>query len=306
VDKEKWVELSLTVDGELAEAVADVLSRYISSGVVIENNIEYEKDHITIAPVSQTRVFGYIPVDINLNETKKLIEEGIWHLSQIVHIPSPMYKPIEDENWMEAWKENYHPISVGNKMLILPAWVDQDAKERIPVRINPGMAFGTGAHPTTQLCMEALEEFIIEGESIIDVGCGSGILSIAAVLLGAKNVLAVDIEPESIELTTQNGLLNDVKDKIEVGLGSVKEVLSGIFNLQQAPVIMVNILAPIIHKLFEDGLVDLVETDGYLLLSGILVSQKNDILASATFNNLSHVKTIRKGDWLGMTFKKLT
>ena len=304
VGKERWLELSLSVNGELAEAVADVISRYIKSGVVIENDVKYKGDQVTPMPDGLARVYGYIPVDSKLYETKQLIEEALWHLSQIEQIPQLNYRTIENENWMEAWKENYHPILVGKRMLILPAWIENHDKVRIPIKINPGMAFGTGTHPTTQLCIEALEEYVDQGQCIIDVGCGSGILSIAAVLLGSESVLAVDIENESIVLTRQNAALNGVKDKITVGLGSVKQVIEGQYEINCAPIVVANILAPIILKLFNDGLAALVEDNGFLILSGILSNQKEEILARARKEGLLDIKSMAMGDWLAMVFKK--
>ena len=302
--KEKWLELSLSVNGELAEAVADVISRYIESGVVIENDVKYKEDQFTPMPEGLAKVYGYIPIDSGLYETKQLIEEALWHLSQIEQIPQLNYKTIENENWMEAWKENYHPILVGKRMLILPAWIENYDKERIPIKINPGMAFGTGTHPTTRLCIEALEEYVSQGQCIIDVGCGSGILSIAAVLLGADNVLAVDIENESIILTKQNAALNGVKEKIIIGLGSVKQIITGQYGINHAPIVVVNILAPIILRLFDDGLADLVDDGGLLILSGILSSQKEEILARTRKESLACIKSMVMGDWVAMVCEK--
>ena len=302
--KEKWLELSLSVSGELAEAVADVILRYIESGVVVENDVKYKDDQVTPMSEGLARVYAYIPVDSKLYETKQLIEEALWHLSQIEQIPPLDYKTIEDKNWMEAWKDNYHPILVGKRMLILPAWIENFDKERIPIKINPGMAFGTGTHPTTQLCIEALEVYIDQNQRVIDIGCGSGILSIAAVLLGAVSALAVDIENESIDLTKQNAALNSVKDKITVGLGSVKQIMAGQYKIDRAPIVVANILAPIILKLFDDGLAELVEDGGFLILSGILAKQKEEILTRAGKEKLDYVKSMVMGDWLAMVFKK--
>ena len=134
---------------------------------------------------------------------------------------------------MAAWKKHYHPIPIGKRLLILPAWIDMDTgRGASPVRIDPSMAFGTGTHPTTQLCLELEETWVQPGEPVIDVGCGSGILSIAALKLGASRALAVDIDTAAIRSTRENGQANGVLEQIETGLGSVDEIRCGQFGLQ--------------------------------------------------------------------------
>ena len=162
-----WLEVSLIVDGELAEAVADVLRRYLPDGVVIESTA------VTAGPADENgqavgplRVCGYIPVDENLDDTRQKIEQGLWYLGRISPLPKPAFKQILEVNWMEAWKEHYHPIPIGRRLLILPAWIEPPGDERIPIRIDLGMAFGTGTHPTTQLCLALVEDYFTQLESV--------------------------------------------------------------------------------------------------------------------------------------------
>ena len=200
----RWLEVSLVVDGELAEALADLLSRYVEGGVVVESGIKFASIDDEGQAGGPVRVFGYIPVDDKLEVVRQKLENGLWHLGQIQPLPLPQYRPIEDQDWMTSWKKHYHPIAVGKKILILPAWIEQEETDRVVVRIDPSMAFGTGTHPTTQLCLEMVEEYCMPGIDVIDVGCGSGILSIAAIKLGAKKALAVDIDPLSVKATREN------------------------------------------------------------------------------------------------------
>ena len=186
------------MDGELAEALADLLSRYVEGGVVVESGVVFTSIEDEGTPGGPVRVFGYIPVDGQLENTRQKLETGLWYMNAIQPLPAPVYRPVEDQDWMSAWKKNYHPIMVGKKVLILPAWIDQDPGERIVVRIDPSMAFGTGTHPTTQLCLEMVEELCQPGMDVIDIGCGSGILSIAALKFGARKAVAVDIDPLSV------------------------------------------------------------------------------------------------------------
>ena len=160
-------------------------------------------------------------------------------------VPAPAYKQIADQNWMEAWKQYYKPILIGERLLILPAWMDSPEPSRIAIKIDPGMAFGTGTHPTTQLCLELMEKSFEErGKrkdsfffplSCIDVGCGSGILSIAALKLGATKVLGVDIDEESVKNSRENADTNGVGDELILGVGSVREILEGKFPFRKAP-----------------------------------------------------------------------
>jgi ribosomal protein L11 methyltransferase len=301
----RWLEVSLTVNGEVAEAVADLLARYVEGGVVVESEVKYNDAEDEGTPVGPVKVYGYLPVNEQIEENRRQLEESLWHLGQIQDLPELSYKPIEDQDWMSSWKEHYHPIPIGKKMMILPAWIEMPDPSRIAVKIDPSMAFGTGTHPTTQLCMEFVEQETRPGMNVIDVGCGSGILSIAAVKMGAKHALAVDIDPLSVKATLENGERNDVLASIETGQGSVVEVRSGQFSIKAAPLVLANILAPVIIRLFDAGLADLVETGGTLVLSGILDHQAEDVIAKAKEKGYSLVEKKQMLDWVAMSFREM-
>jgi ribosomal protein L11 methyltransferase len=299
----RWLEVSLVVDGELAEALADLLSRYVEGGVVVESGIKFASIDDEGQPGGPVRVFGYIPVNDKLEVTRQKLENGLWHLGQIQPLPLPQYRPIEDQDWMTSWKKHYHPIAVGKKILILPAWIEQEETDRVVVRIDPSMAFGTGTHPTTQLCLELVEEYCQPGIDVIDVGCGSGILSIAAIKLGAKKVLAVDIDPLSVKATRENSAANGVLKNIEIGEGSVQEILNNQFSIQKAPLVLANILAPVIIKLFSQGLRNLTFADGILVLSGILEEQEYDLLLAAYKYGFKLLLRKQMGDWVSLAMQ---
>jgi ribosomal protein L11 methyltransferase len=221
-------------------------------------------------------------------------------------LPVPSYKQIADQNWMEAWKQHYKPILIGERLLILPAWMETPDPNRIAIKIDPGMAFGTGTHPTTQLCLELMEKamFNVERSSIeyriIDVGCGSGILSIAALKLGASKALGVDIDSESIVNSRENAETNDVGDELILGVGSVQEILDGMFGFKKAPLLVANILAPVIIRLFETGLADLIEENGTVILSGILFEQEQGVVEVAQVHSLRLNERRQMGDWVAL------
>ena len=300
----RWLEVSLSVNGELAEAVAEVLDRYASNGVVYESGVTYNDEEDEGTPFGPVKVYAYLPVDEYLEEKRQRLSEALWHLGRIQPLPEAVYRTIEDEDWMAAWKVNYHPIPIGQRLLILPVWIAQEDHSRIAVRIDPSMAFGTGTHPSTQLCLEIVEKYVQPGHTVIDVGCGSGILSIAALKLGAQKALGVDIDSASIRSTRENGAANEVEDRLEVGLGSVDEVRQGQFNLNTASLVLANILAPTIIRLFAAGLAELVAPCGLIALSGILAEQGPSVRAAAEAKGLVFLEQKQSGDWIVLVLKK--
>jgi ribosomal protein L11 methyltransferase len=304
VDDVSWLEVKIVCDGEIAETVSEVLSRYVTQGVVTETDAKYDDAEEVLLETGEIRVFGYLINDKTVEEKRQKIEEALWHLNMIQPIPQPTYRVIKNQDWMQSWKQFYKPIKIGKKLLILPEWMDNSEKNRIAIRIDPSMAFGTGTHPTTQLCMRLLEELMPSGINVIDVGCGSGILSITAIKLGAKKALGVDLDYPSIVATKKNADLNQVSDKIEVGLASVTEIQEGKFSLMNAEMVVVNILAPIIKRLFKNGLSDLVKDGGTLILSGILEREANEIIETTEAQGFKLLTRYEITDWVGLAFRK--
>ncbi|KAF0106876.1 MAG: ribosomal protein L11 methyltransferase [Anaerolineaceae bacterium] len=316
-----WLEISLTVSGELAEAVADVLARFAPNGVTTEQAVRFKDAEDEGTPAGPITVSAYLPADEKLDETRQKLEESLYYLGMIQPLPAPTFTPVPDQDWMEAWKVNYRPIPVGKKLIIVPAWLESPDETRIPIKIDPGMAFGTGTHPTTQLCLELIESVFTDGpmtkdegrkrsssvvrpSSVIDIGCGSGILSIAALKLGADFALGVDIDEAAIKASRGNAQANGVPDEaFTLGVGSVAEVLAGRFTVQKAPLVLANILAPIIVRLFDGGLADLVASGGALVLSGILQEQADSVIAAARGKGLELVEQKQMGDWVALLVK---
>jgi ribosomal protein L11 methyltransferase len=314
-----WLEVSLTVNGELAESVADVFARFAPNGVMTEQGVKFLDEEDEGTATGPITVRAYLEVNDQLEETRQKLEESLFYLGMITPVPTPTYKQIADQNWMEAWKQHYKPILIGQRLLILPAWLESPEPQRIPIKIDPGMAFGTGTHPTTQLCLELMEQAFDRGQktkdedrtsvlgplsTVIDVGCGSGILSIAALKLGAKTVLGVDIDIESVKNSRENADTNGVGEELILGQGSVTEVLSGKFPFKSAPLVVANILAPIIIRLFDAGLADLVESNGEIILSGILAHQAENVIEAAQAKGLKRSDQRQMGDWVAISLKK--
>lgn len=300
-----WLEVSLTVDGELAESVADVFARFAPNGVMTEQGVKFNDAEDAGMPAGPITVRAYLEVNAQLEETRRKLEESLFYLGMIRPLPVPSYRQIADQNWMEAWKQHYRPILIGRRLLILPAWMESPDSNRIAIKIEPGMAFGTGTHPTTQLCLELMEMFAdLRGLKVIDVGCGSGILSIAALKLGAEKVLGVDIDEGSLGNSRENADLNGVGDELILGVGSVREILEGRFEFGKAPLVLANILAPVIVRLFDAGLADLIEENGAVILSGILLEQEQSVLEAAQAQGLRMNERRQMGDWAALAMSR--
>ena len=309
-----WLEVSMTVDGELAESVADVFARFAPNGVMTEQGVKYNDAEDAGTPTGPITVRVYLEINDQIEETRQKLEESLFYLGMIQPLPNPAYKQIADQNWMEAWKQHYKPILIGKRLLILPAWMESPDPNRIAIKIDPGMAFGTGTHPTTQLCLELMEKVFEErGKmkdsfvlplSCIDVGCGSGILSIAAIKLGAKIALGVDIDEESVKNSRENADTNEVGDELILGMGSVNEILAGKFAFKKAPLVVANILAPVIVRLFEASLADLIEDEGAIVLSGILYEQEQSVIEAGQAKGLRMNERRQMGDWVALTMSR--
>jgi ribosomal protein L11 methyltransferase len=306
-----WVEISLTVNGELAEAVAEVLSRYCSNGVTTEQGIRHFDDRDAGTADGPITVRAYLPADARLEGKRAQIVEALHYLGMIQPLPAAAFRPIANQNWMEAWREHYRPIEIGRRLMVVPAWMEPADQKRIAVKIDPGMAFGTGTHPSTQLCLRFIDSILdsVTGQapsrqarpatSIIDVGCGSGILSIAALKLGAGAALGVDTDDEAVRNARGNADLNGIGGELILGVGSVQEILDGRFGIKSAPLVVVNILAPVITDLFGDGLARLLEPGGALILAGILETQADDVEnAARKAGMILQVGPAQMGEWI--------
>jgi ribosomal protein L11 methyltransferase len=299
-----WLEVSLVVDGELAEAIADVLGRFVPNGVVIESTSIRADSDDEGRPAGPLRISGYLPVNDKLGETRQRLEEALWYLGRIQPLPTAQYRQIMETNWAEAWKIHFHPIDIGSRLTIVPAWLENPNVARIPIRIDPGMAFGTGTHPTTQLCLEILEAFMFarpeESLNVIDLGCGSGILCIAALKLGAQHALGVDIDPQAIRVARENAERNGVDDRLELAQGSLADIRLRSFSVHKAPLVLANILAPVLVRLLGEGLSELLAAGGLLVLSGILEEQAEEVEAALRLRGLRPAARRQQGDWVAI------
>lgn len=286
----KWLEVSLTVEQELIEPIAELLARFAAHGVATQ-----------VDPSNKITICGWIEHDHQLLQHKQALEEGLWHLSQINPLPDPSYREV-DEDWIEVWKSKYLPLEIGDRFVIVPTWMEAPTVERQVVYIEPGIAFGSGAHPTTRMCLEFLENVLHSGDRVLDLGCGSGILAIAAASLDAASVLALDTDQQAVATAVSNIAQNGVEDIVQAKLGSLGEALpTGPFNL-----VLANILSHVLLDMLQAELPKLVAPDGHLILSGILENQVDPILARAQKRGLMISEVRSHADWRTLLLKQKT
>jgi ribosomal protein L11 methyltransferase len=299
-----WLEVSVTTSGELAEAVADILARLALGGVALEAtqlDPQAEESGLT----DRVRVCAYLPTDPDPTDARRQIEESLWHLGQIVPLPAPQFHLIDDADWATAWRAHYHPLPIGQRLLIQPAWLVVEQTARLPILLDPGMAFGTGTHPSTQLTLEALESICRRGMRVVDLGCGSGILSIAAAKLGAGSVLALDIDPLAVRIAQENCERNGVDQQIEVVEGSLAELQRRLEEGEALPdLLLANILSSVISSLLQQGLGNALAPVGRMVLAGILDHQAEALAAEARSLGLELTEIRAQLDWRALVIRK--
>lgn len=295
----RWVEVSMEVDGESAEAVSEVLQRYGHQGVAIEQAgfyIETWEDEVP--PADRLIVRAYFPEDDRAEAAKQQLEEALWHLNKLYPMPTPQYKVIDEEDWAEAWKANYHPLRVGRHIFIRPLWIDEPGEPGdVVIALDPGMAFGTGTHPSTQLVLEATEDLIeqLPGAKVLDLGSGSGILAIAAAKMGAAHILALDTDPIATRSSIENAEANGVADKITAQTGSLESLLHAATRFDVA---LVNILAKVIIAMCGQGLGSVLRPNGIGVFGGIIQEQADEVEAALRTTGLEPYKRRFSGEWV--------
>ena len=299
-----WIEVSLQVDGESAEAVAEVLERFGHQGVSLEQDgISPDTwDESQVPPPQSLTLRAYFPADDALEATKSQLETALGRMRLMYPMPTPAYRRVEEDDWAEAWKAHYEPLRVGKRLMIRPQWIDLAlAPGDIEIALDPGMAFGTGSHPTTQLCLQALEDLLRPAQSVLDLGSGSGILSIAAAKLGAGQVLALDTDSIAVDATRQNAQANGVGHKVIAERGSHDCLLS---SARRFDLVVVNILARIIIEMANERLGDIVRPGGLAIFSGIIDTQVDEVEDALRKTGLRPYARRQLGDWMLVEAKR--
>lgn len=310
----KWNEVKVTTESEAVEAVSNILVEAGASGVAIEDALDFENyqedqygellDKETFSSLEEGAVvMAYFPETIFLPEILPFIKDSITELPEFgLNIGENIVEvsEVEESDWATAWKKYYHPVRVTRYLTIVPSWEKYEPKhedEKI-ITLDPGMAFGTGTHPTTNLTLQALETVLRGGETVLDVGTGSGVLSIASSLYGAKDIYAYDLDEVAVRSAQENVDLNANTENIHV---SANDLLVGVE--QEADVIVANILADIIVLMIEDAW-RLLKPEGTLIVSGIIEDKKDMVLEEMYTQGFEVDRIFQQKDWFAIILKK--
>ncbi len=303
----RWVEVSLTVDDpELVDPLTETLARFTPQPVALEYASPRVDAGNHIVDLGPATVRAYIPIagEGDWEGVRRRVEEALWHLGQIHPLPPARFRVLREEDWAQAWKKAYKPLPVGRRLVIVPAWLENPHPDRVPVFIEPGMAFGTGMHPTTRLVLLEVERLAPGQARVLDVGCGSGILSLAALRLGAAQALGLDVDPVAVEVARANAARNGLADRFSARVGSLEALQPGQVPFTTAGLVLANILAPVLVELLRSGLAAAVEPGGHVVLSGILADQAAGVAEAARQAGLRVVRQQREGDWVALTAQR--
>ena len=289
-----WLQLRINTSSEYAESIGDMLSANGSQAVTYvdaKNTPMYEPKPGEIMLWPDTQVVGLFEA----TDDMKAIIKRLGKARILGEDFKYKLEPLEDKDWEREWMDNFHPMQFGTRLWICPSWRDVPDPNAVNVMLDPGLAFGTGTHPTTALCLRWLDGIDVADKVVVDFGCGSGILALAALKLGAKRVVAIDIDPQALQATQENARRNGVEDRLNVYLPADQPTL-------EADVVMANILSGPLLEL-QDIISSYCKPSGLLVLSGILAEQVNKIETAYT-RDFALDKSAIDGEWARVSGKK--
>ena len=303
----RWLELTVEAHPEAIESVSELLSQYAPGGVAIEEPIELidEGQEYRVLKGQPVKVHGYLPVDGTEDDARQRIAEGLWHLSSLgAHFVSELQtRIVNEEDWANAWKDYFHVTHIGQRLVIRPSWREYAPRQgEVVLELDPGMAFGTGLHPTTRMCLEQVEQSTQPGMRVIDVGTGSGILALAAAKLGAQSVYCIDNSSVAVESATANAAVNGLSERIQVVLGVLDEAeaerMAGQFDLVLANIIarVIGSIAPQVARVMASG--------ALLIASGIIEERRHEAEQPLLDAGLKLVERVMIDDWVTLVMTK--
>ncbi|MFD1348679.1 50S ribosomal protein L11 methyltransferase [Oceanobacillus caeni] len=310
----KWSEISIHTTNEAIEPISNILHETGASGLVIEDSQDF--DAIRHAPFGEVyelnpddypdegvRIKAYLPLNSFLIETVEEIKQAINNLLvyDIDIGPNKVtISEVKEEDWAHAWKKYYHPVKISQKVTIKPTWEEYTpvSSDEVIIELDPGMAFGTGTHPTTVLSIQSLEQYVNKGDTVIDVGSGSGVLSIASALLGAKEVFAYDLDDVAVKSTEENVKLNGLENKITAKQNNLLDNVD-----MKVDVVVSNILAEIIVRFVEEAWNNLKE-GGFFITSGIIQNKKELVKDKLKEKGFEIIAMNEMEGWISIVAKK--
>lgn len=310
----KWSELSIHTTEEAVDAISNILHEAGASGVVIEDSQDFERQRDQQYgeiyaldredfPQEGVIVKAYLPVSSFLAENVKEIKLAINNLKKFdinLGANEVSLSEVDEEDWSTAWKQYYHPVKISNRFTIVPTWENYEPVEsdELIIELDPGMAFGTGTHPTTVMSLQALEKHVHQGMYVTDIGTGSGVLAIGASMLGANHVHALDLDPIAVRSAKENIALNKISGTIDVVKGNLLDTVK-----KPADIVVANILAEIIMT-FTDDAYTVVKPGGVFITSGIIETKKEDVKQSLANAGFIIDEVMMMEDWVTIVARK--
>jgi ribosomal protein L11 methyltransferase len=303
-----WLELTLQTHPEAIESVSELLNRYTSGGVAIEEPIELinEGQEYRVLAGQPVKVHAYLSIDGTEEEMRQQIAEGLWHLSSLwpQSISDLQTRIVNEEDWANAWKDYYHVTHIGQRLVIRPSWRDYTPKDdEVVLELDPGMAFGTGLHPTTRMCLEQIEQRMRPGMRVLDVGTGSGILALAAAKLGAASVHCIDNSSIAVESATANAAANHLSDRITVVQGELDEEARATRMAGQYNLVLANIIARVIGSI-APYLAQVLAPGGLLITGGIIQERRHEAEQPLLAAGLKLIDQAVADDWITLSMRK--
>lgn len=296
-----WTEITAKVPTDKTDEAAAIANMTVPYGIYIEDYTNLEADAEEIAHIdlideelvnkdrTHSVIHMYIAESDNAVEAVSYLRERFSACGIENEINCVL---VDDTDWNENWKKYFKAFEVGERLAVCPSWEQYDNREnRTVISLDPGAAFGTGTHATTSLCLEVLENNVTESTTVLDIGTGSGILAIAANLLGAKSAIGVDIDAQSVKTAVQNAEINGVSDKTEFTVGDLADKISGKYDI-----VCANIVADVVMRLF-DNVADYMKDDGILIVSGIIDIRADEVEKSATEHGFKIEKSLIREEW---------
>lgn len=316
----KWMKVSLNTTTEAVDLVSSLFDELGLEGIQIEDKIPLSEEdkaamYIDILPElgpddGKAVVSSYVDPEINMDQLVRDMKAGLEELSMFTDIGegSITVEETDDEDWINNWKEFFKPFRVAEDIVIKPTWEEllEQREEDIVIEIDPGTAFGTGAHETTKLCIEGLRQHITEDTKLLDVGCGSGILSIIALKLGAKHAVATDIDPAALTATRENVEVNGISpEKFEVFAGNIiaDEALQKEIGFEKYDIVVANILADVIIPLSAE-IGQHMKPGALFISSGIIDMKRDEVQAAIRKNGFEIIEIHEMGDWVSFVARK--
>lgn len=299
----RWLALSVNADVEAVEAVTEILGR-LGRGSAIEPlelaAVDGDEQALRPDPAAGYRVTAWIPDDTEASDAIDRTQRALWHLRAFDLRPMSALSvtTTDDATWASAWRDGYVPIRIG-RLTIVPTWLDVPSGADLVIRLDPGMAFGTGLHPTTRACLELLQTVAPMPRAILDVGCGSGILGIATLLLGAERVVGYDTDELAVEATLRNAEANGLADRFVVHHGTLAEDAG-----EKFPLVVANLVAAVLVDL-APRLAAHTAHGGSLIASGIIETRANEVESALAGVGLESAEWITEGDWVTVRFSQV-